>query len=455
MDLKRSNIEFAKRVWLDRKTAFAPYVYGGCYNAINFGLGADCSGSNGVFISAAFSGAQSVSWDRQFSTESFPGPFPAFRKVDRDTALHSDSPIKVFIRHGGGGPNSHMACEIDGWHLESSGTYGTCGGPNNADGNGIPISSPYWNDWWVFDGGIDEDIPGRQMYGYPRVLDYAGGAIPGAELAAAGVVAVCRYLSPGGASLPGKLLTAPEVADLHNNGIGIVPNWETTANMMLRGFDGGVSDAHAARNYCDHMGFPPDQVIYFSADWDVTPTQQATVDDYLRGVATVIDANSVGIYGGYWSMSRALDAGVAKYGWQTEAWSTLNPKRGINVDNRAVLVQRNVTMSQGQTIAGIPTDINDLHRNIHAWGGNTMPDSPEPPKAFPDDWTDRELLVEILRQQRGYNLDGYEQLGQNAEGLNLSLVDAVAAARRDIKRILNAVSTGTQRRSFLATLKGK
>lgn len=41
------------------------------------------------------------------------------------------------------------------------------------------------------------------------------------------------------------------------------------------------------------------------------------------------------------------------------------------------------------------------------------PDAPEPPKVkrFPEDWTDRELMVEILRQLRGYNLDGWPQLG--------------------------------------------
>ncbi|TRW85556.1 hypothetical protein FK535_09170 [Mycolicibacterium sp. 018/SC-01/001] len=51
-----------------------------------------------------------------------------------------------------------------------------------------------------------------------------------------------------------------------------------------------------------------------------------------------------------------------------------------------------------------------------------VPTTPPPAgvKKFPDDWTDRELLVEILRQQRGYNLTGWDQLGKR------SLVDAVA-----------------------------
>lgn len=53
-------------------------------------------------------------------------------------------------------------------------------------------------------------------------------------------------------------------------------------------------------------------------------------------------------------------------------------------------------------------------------------EGPTPPptvKKFPDDWTDREILVEVLRQQRGPALDGWSQLGSK------SLVDAIAELR--------------------------
>ena len=45
---------------------------------------------------------------------------------------------------------------------------------------------------------------------------------------------------------------------------------------------------------------------------------------------------------------------------------------------------------------------------------------PPPVKRFPDDWTDRELMVEILRQLRGPTLDGWDQLGGK------SIVDKLA-----------------------------
>lgn len=50
----------------------------------------------------------------------------------------------------------------------------------------------------------------------------------------------------------------------------------------------------------------------------------------------------------------------------------------------------------------------------------TVPPAGPQPKRFPDDWTDRDLLIETLRQLRGFTLQGWEQLGGR------SLVDAVA-----------------------------
>jgi hypothetical protein len=52
--------------------------------------------------------------------------------------------------------------------------------------------------------------------------------------------------------------------------------------------------------------------------------------------------------------------------------------------------------------------------------GTPAPPPPPPVKRFPDDWTDRELMVEILRQLRGPTLDGWDQLGGK------SIVDKLA-----------------------------
>ena len=46
-----------------------------------------------------------------------------------------------------------------------------------------------------------------------------------------------------------------------------------------------------------------------------------------------------------------------------------------------------------------------------------------------------DAIQEIWRQLRGPSGNGWEQLGKNAQGQNLTLVDAVAAIRQDLARI--------------------
>lgn len=49
-----------------------------------------------------------------------------------------------------------------------------------------------------------------------------------------------------------------------------------------------------------------------------------------------------------------------------------------------------------------------------------------PEKRFPEDWSDREIQIDILRQLRGYNLKGWPQLGKDENGNDRTLVDGIA-----------------------------
>lgn len=189
-------------------------------------------------------------------------------------------------------------------------------------------------------------------------LDYAAGRPGGAAIAAAGFDFVVRYLSDGGPGLPGKQLRPDEADDLRANGIDIVSNWETTANRMLDGYDAGAADAESALAQVLNCGGRTDRPIYFSADFDTTPEQQTALNDYLQGAGSVLLPGNVGIYGGYWSVSRALDAGVAAWAWQTDAWS------GGNRDPRANLHQR-----IGFTwVDGVQCDVNEaLTKDFGQW----------------------------------------------------------------------------------------
>lgn len=128
---------------------------------------------------------------------------------------------------------------------------------------------------------------------------------------------VCRYLS----NTAGKNITKAEATALHNAGIAIVLVWETGSNSALNGYNAGKNHASIAKKQAHEIEFPDDRPIYFAVDFDATETDQKKINSYLNGAASVLGENRVGIYGGYWPVSRALDAKTAKWAWQTYAWS--------------------------------------------------------------------------------------------------------------------------------------
>lgn len=376
MSLLRSNVEFAKRIFLDRLTTDAQpllqkvdiddgpgddYVYGGTYSPNNFSVGADCSGSSGVFISAAMLGPAGMSWSRLFSTETFPAGLPAgWKQVPNRAAQIAANPtMTVVIHHGGGGPDSHMNCWIDGWLMESNGTYGTCTTP----WGGMDQSDSYWNDWWVYTDPIIEDTTWRQPMGYVQGVDYAGGRISGADLKAANISFVCRYINDGGSGLPNKLITAGEFNDLVANGIGVVFNYETTSDFMLGDQPAGITDAQQALAFIRSLPGMSNSnpFVYFSADFDEAPAQDASVEGFMRGANSVLGSPQ-GLYGDYWIGSRALNAGVVGKLWQTEAWSGNPP----NIDSRISIMQRNALGFK--TIGGVQCDIDEAHVDLSQIG---------------------------------------------------------------------------------------
>ena len=148
-------------------------------------------------------------------------------------------------------------------------------------------------------------------------IDYSFARPGGSAIKAAGYGFACRYLS----SSTGKALTASELADLHNNGLTVVVVFEDTANQSLNGHAQGIADAQEALNQANALGIPNDRPIYFAVDFDATAAQQAAIDAYLQGAATIIGANRVGVYGGFNVVSRCAANGTAKWFWQTLAWS--------------------------------------------------------------------------------------------------------------------------------------
>lgn len=427
-DLKRSNVEFSKRVVLDRLTTDQQplqnhgnidqgpgddYVYGGVGDAGNFGIGFDCSGLDGVALAIAIFGPGYFpnNYKRLFSTETFPGPLPGFRQTNRQDCEGGAYPLKVFIHHGGGGPNSHMACSIDGVWVESNGSHGISMYPPDITG------LDYWNDWWVWDAPIVEDTTWRQPMSYPKGFDYAGGRPSGAAIKAAGGSFVCRYLTDGGPGLPGKQLQAGELADLVASGVAVVFNYETTANFMLGGADAGKQCAAQALAYIHSIGGPVHPVVYFSADWDESPDQQDAVNAFLAAAGAVLGGPTfVGIYGAYYVCKRALDAGVCAYMWQTEAWS------GGNIDARVNIMQRNGIGYA--TVGGVQCDIDEAHTEDFGQYTGQVATAPPPPTTTQPTPTDATVLLQQVWDQVCRT---WPELGKRADGKSdRTLVDGIA-----------------------------
>jgi hypothetical protein len=212
-------------------------------------------------------------------------------------------------------------------------------------------------------------------------VDYSFGTPNPAALKAAGVEFVGRYLSTPGNP---KNLTKTECLLLRTGGFKIVTVFETTANRALRGTVAGKADARSARAQLVALGAPVDAPVYFAVDFDATEAEQTSINAYLNAAASVLGRNRVGVYGGYWPVKRALNAGVCKYAWQTFAWS------GGHWDPRAHIRQTR----NGQRLAGVTVDLDESRQPDYGqWFSTPVPvprPKPTPPIVFPADdtfWT--------------------------------------------------------------------
>lgn len=199
------------------------------------------------------------------------------------------------------------------------------------------------------------------MYGY----DYTDRIDPAALLApdAAGerCAVVFRYTTRP--SWP-KSITPIEAYELGKIRMPLACNFESTADRMKGAAAAGHADAVEQMGNLALLGIPYGAVrSWFSADWDVQPSEVTAVLDYLHAAADVLGGKArVGCYGGLRAVQAAADAGFAI--WQTVAWS------GGKWDPRAAARQT----GQQRNVGGVVVDVNDI-RNLSAlgaWTGGEM-----------------------------------------------------------------------------------
>lgn len=160
-------------------------------------------------------------------------------------------------------------------------------------------------------------------------IDYSWARPGGRNIKNAGKQFVVRYLWPDGEG--GKGLDGGELADLLNNGLEIALVYQAGSNTLLGGRSTGIAQANDAQREINRLGLPANSVVYFAADWDAAPSQQAAIDDFLAGAASVIGHGRVGIYGKADVMQRCMQNKSAAWFWQTYAWSGGRVQEGIHL----------------------------------------------------------------------------------------------------------------------------
>lgn len=178
-------------------------------------------------------------------------------------------------------------------------------------------------------------------------VDYAFPPRPRASvLKQQGKTFACRY---GGKGTSDKMLDATELASLRGQGIDVVANVEGSAG-GFRGYLAGQDWARKGLAWFNDLGMPAGRPLYFSADWDVSASSWPDLADALRGAASIVGRERVGLYGGRYAIAQAKGSGLARWFWQTYAWSG-NPTVWVS----GVHIQQ---YHNGVTIDGADCDLN-------------------------------------------------------------------------------------------------
>lgn len=164
------------------------------------------------------------------------------------------------------------------------------------------------------------------------VIDYSWYRPAIADLKAAGIVSVSRYLS----WMPnGKVIQKPEYDSLIAAGISVVLNWESSGTSYTGGYAVGVKEGAEARRQARALGHPDSRQIIQSVDTGVYPDQN--LYDYQRGFNDGGGCGVQGFYGDAACADALFVRGLIAVYWQANArgWP------GSSVDDpRAHIIQR-------------------------------------------------------------------------------------------------------------------
>ncbi|HEY4018998.1 MAG TPA: glycoside hydrolase domain-containing protein [Pseudonocardiaceae bacterium] len=177
--------------------------------------------------------------------------------------------------------------------------------------------------------------------------DYSAGRPGGTALRAAGFSGVIRYVGTPGRT---KNITAGEYQDLVGHSMSVLLVHENATGDVLRGYAGGVADAHAALNNARACSIPDSVGIASASDRHLTAAQVRVGVQYQAGFASVLGVERTGAYGFHEFISAVRAAHSASWLWQCGTRPVGNA--GVH------LWQRNTGASQTR-VNRIACDIND------------------------------------------------------------------------------------------------
>lgn len=146
-----------------------------------------------------------------------------------------------------------------------------------------------------------------------------------------GVRGVIRYLAHDN----GKAASIPEIAELHAHGISTAVVFEDAADRAAAGAAAGDADGTFAADQAVKLGVPRGRPVYVSVDFDIPDYAPSSSDAkaklgpvgaYLEAFAAKLAGPGypLGVYGGYWCVTRAWSAAITRWAWTTPAWSGTN-----------------------------------------------------------------------------------------------------------------------------------
>lgn len=208
--------------------------------------------------------------------------------------------------------------------------------------------------------------------------DYSFDHPSAAELKAHGMHFACRYVYPHSQARGTKNLSKAEADELKAHGIEICSNYESNSGRADDGYAAGRSDAAAAQAQHAACGGPPRAPIFFSVDFDTTAADLPKIEQYFKGVASLLGLARTGAYGEYELCKHLIDKGLLGrsatagkfYAWQTYAWS------GGKYDERCAVAQD----KNGVKLGSGTVDLDSAHAPDYGqWGYQ----APTPAKKAP------------------------------------------------------------------------